>query len=60
MEKLRVCCDVEPIIVIEHFRDTKYKMFRIKCPKCGMKTQPKKFYAVAVREWNNPENVHTN
>lgn len=60
MDKLRLCCDVEPIIVVENFRNTKYKMRRLKCPKCGMQTQPKKFFADAVREWNNPENVHVN
>ena len=60
MDNLRTCCNVSPIIVVEHFHDTKYKMRRIKCPKCGMTTQPKRFYADAVREWNNPEKVHTN
>ena len=60
MEKLRLCCGVEPIIVIENFGDTKYKMRRIKCPKCGNQTQPKRFYSDAVREWNNPEIVHVN
>lgn len=59
-DKLRICCNVEPIIVVENFHDTKYKMRRIQCPKCGMKTQPKRFYADAVREWNNPEKVHMN
>ena len=60
MEELRLCCGVKPVIVIENFRDTKYKMRRIKCPKCGNQTQPKKFFRDAVREWNNPENVHMN
>ena len=60
MEKLRQCCGVDPIIVIEYFRNTKYKMRRIKCPKCGMMTGAKRVYAYAVREWNNPENVHVN
>lgn len=60
MEELRLCCGVEPVILIENFRDTKYKMRRIKCLKCGNQTQPKRFYADAVREWNHPEEVHTN
>ena len=60
MEELRTCCGVEPEVVIEYFRDTKYKMRRIKCPVCGMETQPKRFFADAVREWNNPEEVHAN
>lgn len=60
MEELRMCCGVEPVIVIENFRDTKYKMRRIRCPICGMETQPKRFFADAAREWNHPEKVHTN
>lgn len=60
MEDLRTCCGVKPEIVIENFRNTKYKMRRIQCPVCGNKTGAKRFFADAVREWNNPENVHTN
>ena len=60
MEELRLCCGVKPVIVIENFRDTKYKMRRIQCPKCGMRTEAKRFYADAVREWNHPETFHLN
>lgn len=56
MEELRRCCGVEPVIVIENFRDTKYKMRRIRCPI----SQPKRFFADAAREWNHPEKVHAN
>lgn len=59
-EKLKLCCGVEPIIVIENFHDTKYKMQRIQCPKCGMRTGAKRIYADAANEWNNPESVHAN
>lgn len=60
MDDLRTCCGVKPKIVIENFKDTKYKMRRIQCPVCGNRTGAKRFYADAVREWNNPENVHLN
>ena len=60
MEGLRLCCGVEPIIVIENFQDTRYKVRRIQCPKCGRTTQQKRTYAAAAREWNNPEQVHLN
>ena len=60
METLRQCCGVDPKTEIKYFNGTKYKMYRIKCPKCGMKTGAKRFYENAVREWNNPENVHVN
>ena len=60
MDDLRTCCGVRPEIVIENFRDTKYKMRRIQCPVCGNRTGAKRFYADAVREWNNPEKVHVN
>ena len=59
-EELRMCCGVKPEIIIEYFRDSKYKMRRLRCPKCGMRTAAKKFYVDAVREWNNPETVHVN
>lgn len=60
MEKLRQCCGVDPKTENKYFNGTRYKMYRIKCPKCGMKTGPKRYYEDAVREWNNPENVHAN
>lgn len=60
MDDLRTCCGEKPIIVIENFMDTKYKMRRIQCPVCGNRTGAKRFYADAVREWNNPEKVHVN
>lgn len=59
-DELRLCCSVQPVIVIEHFRDTKYKMRRLRCPKCGRQTGAKRFYADAVLEWNYPEKVHVN
>lgn len=43
MEDLRTCCGVKPEIVIENFRNTKYKMRRIQCPVCGNKTGAKRF-----------------
>lgn len=58
--KLRLCCNVAPEIVIEYFKDTKYKMRRIRCPKCGQRTGAKRFYADAVNEWNHPQSVHLN
>lgn len=57
---LRLCCNVRPEIVIGYFRDTKYKMRRLRCPKCGSQTGAKRFYADAVSEWNYPEKVHVN
>lgn len=60
MDELRKCCGVNPEIVIENFRDTKYKMRRICCPNCGNRTGAKRFYADAVREWNNPETIKLN
>ena len=60
MDDLRTCCGEKPIIVIENFMDTKYKMRRIQCPVCRNRTGAKRFYADAVREWNNPEKVHVN
>lgn len=54
---LRKCCGVAPLIVTEYYPGTAYKMMRIKCPKCGMRTQEKRFFAAAAKEWNSPENA---
>ena len=59
-DEIRLCCGVKPEIVIEYFRDSKYKMRRLRCPKCGNQTGAKRFFADAVREWNNPEKVILN
>lgn len=57
LEKIRLCCNANPVLVIENFNDPKNKKLRIQCPKCGMKTRPTRYYSDVVREWNNPENV---
>jgi len=60
IEKIRMCCGVKPEIVIEYSRNSKYKMRGLRCHKCGMRTGAKRFFADAVREWDNPETVHVN
>lgn len=60
MEKLRQCCGVDPIVVLKYFDGARYKMYKIKCPRCGIQTGAKQYYENAVREWNNTEDVHTN
>ena len=60
MNELRKCCGVDPIIVIEYYPGTTYKLRRLRCPICGIQTGAKRMYMSAVEEWNNPENVHLN
>ena len=57
---LRKHCGVTPKITTEYYRGTKYVMYRVVCPVCGNTTQPKANIRFAVREWENPENVHLN
>ena len=60
VEELRKCCGMAPVLVKERYQSTEYWMIRIKCPKCGMTTQPKRYYSAAILEWNHPEKVHAN
>ena len=60
MDELRKHCGVEPEVSEEFYPNTKYKMRRIVCPVCGVRTGAKRRMSDAVREWNNPITVKLN
>ena len=55
MDNLRLCnCGGKAEINSEFYPNTKYKMYRICCTKCFIKTNACRRISDAVREWNNP------
>lgn len=61
MEDLRKCtCGGNPIIKTDFYPGTAYKMYRICCEKCFIKTNACRRLNDAKREWNNPQEVHLN
>lgn len=59
--ELRVCsCGSKAEIVTEYYPGTQYKMYRICCSRCFIKTGAKRRLSDAIREWNNPFTVHLN
>lgn len=55
MNELRKCCGVEPEWVEEFYPNTKYRMWKIRCPKCGVEiAMACRKKDQAVWEWNHP------
>lgn len=55
MEGLILCtCGGKAEKCIEYYPNTKYKMYRICCTKCFIKTNACRKLSDAIREWNNP------
>ena len=57
---LRKHCNVTPEIRWEYYPNTKYKLYYIICPKCGIKTGKKHNIKLAVQKWEHPFTVKLN
>lgn len=53
-------CGETPEIVKVYYPGTKYRMYIIRCKKCGISTGDKRRLDDAIREWNNPYIVKLN
>ena len=51
---LRKHCNVTPEIRWERYPNTKYILYRVVCPKCGICTGAKANIRLAVQEWEHP------
>ena len=60
VESLRKHCNTTPKIKYEYYPNTKYKMYRIVCPVCGIHTGAKATIRLAVQEWEHPFTVKLN
>ena len=60
VESLRKHCNTTPKIKCEYYPNTKYKMYRIVCPICGIHTGAKVNIRLAVQEWEHPFTVKLN
>lgn len=60
LESLRKHCNTTPKIKWEYYPNTKYKLYRIVCPVCGVRTGAKANIRLAVQEWEHPFTVKLN
>ncbi len=57
---LRKHCNVTPEIRWEYYPNTKYILYRIVYPKCGIHTGAKANIRLAIEEWEHPFTVKLN
>ena len=53
-------CGEPPEVVKVYYPGTKYRMYKIRCKKCGISTGAKRRLNDAIQEWNNPFTVRLN
>ena len=55
INSLRKHCDTSPRIAESYYPGTKYKLYRIECPVCGIHyTGWKHNIQLAINEWEHP------
>ena len=59
-ESLRKHCNTTPEIRWERYPNTKYILYRVVCPKCGIHTGAKANIRLAIQEWEHPFTVKLN